>query len=143
MSANLERLIASMKERRDPQTWITRENDISRFIAQLPASERVLCRGEVRTEDRDYPAALVYRSCDDEVVAYAANPAPDGGMWPYAASRFWSNIPHAAIAREVLSGPETRVVIASADTHPKGQDAKQGLAGTVSGAVPKGDAQND
>jgi hypothetical protein len=30
---------------------------------------------------------------------------------------------------------------ASADTLPKGQDAKQGLAGTESGAVPKADAQ--
>ena len=32
---------------------------------------------------------------------------------------------------------------ASADTHPKGQDAKQGLAGTVSGAVAKPDAQKE
>jgi hypothetical protein len=30
---------------------------------------------------------------------------------------------------------------ASADTLPKGQDAKQGLAGTESGAVPKADAR--
>jgi hypothetical protein len=30
---------------------------------------------------------------------------------------------------------------ASCDTLPKGQDAKQGLAGTESGAVPKADAQ--
>lgn len=32
--------------------------------------------------------------------------------------------------------------LASADTLPKGQDAKQGLAGTESGAVPKADAQD-
>jgi hypothetical protein len=32
---------------------------------------------------------------------------------------------------------------ASCDTHPTGQDAKQGLAGTASGAVAKPDAQKE
>jgi hypothetical protein len=137
MSGGLDAAIARMRVRQ-PADWVKAENSLSRFIADLPEGSRVLCRGVVRTSDRDLPAVLLYSGKSDDVAAFAADD-PGDGIAVYGASLFWSRIPYEGIAREVLAGPEGTV--AASGTLSRRAETT-GSAGTESGPVGEAETPN-
>jgi hypothetical protein len=96
--------------RGEPEDWIGRENAVSRFIAALPDTTRVFCRGEVRLDKGHFPAVLTHNSLYSQTLAWAPS-GRKGAMEGHHEAAFFSNIPHVGICREVLG--ETRVLIAA------------------------------
>lgn len=107
MSARLEQLLADMKAKQgSAQDQIARESAVSRFLADLPPTTRVFCRGEVRTGKGYFAAALTLNTIYGQVLAWAAS-GRKNAMESHSPTLFHSHIPYAAIAREVLDFPET------------------------------------
>lgn len=86
-----------------PDVWFEREVLVTRFIAALPETSRVFCRGEVRIPDRGHcPAVLTYNVVCKQTKAWAPS-GRKNAMEAHHEALFWSNVPHVGIAREVLS----------------------------------------
>lgn len=114
MDAELTKLLDRIKAARGtPEQWLEREMAVLHFMAALPASSRVFCRGEVRVQDKGhFPAVLTYNTVSRQTKAWAPS-GRKSAMEAHHEALFWSNIPHASIAREVLYDGVTSVVAAA------------------------------
>lgn len=110
MSAELAAAITKLKAARGtPQEQLARDSAVSRFLADLPSTTRVFCRGDVRTDKGWFPAALTLNTIYGQVLAWAPS-GRKNAMESHSPSSFFSSTPYAAIAREVLDYPDTTAI---------------------------------
>lgn len=106
----LLQLLENIKKKRGSSSeWLEKEIALMKTTADIGDYTRVLCKGDWLGPDQHLPAVLVYCSLAKEIKCLGFKNISDTVV-TLDVHYFYSGIPYTAIAQEVLSGDETKVI---------------------------------